>query len=364
MLDDDLQSPTPAAPELRPAQRRRPAPAPEAEVPADEVASAVPVEQDEAVAALDLGQAAPEIAAPPATAEEEAPAATVAPVTKAATKAPAKRAAKKAPAKKAVAKKAPATEVVAKTPAKKAPAKKAPAKKAVAKKAPAKKATKAPAKKAPATTVAAQTVALQEIFPTSTVGPEPRARLSGGMRTLLVLTVLLVAAAAGLAMAAVVENGTETWRSSLTVRIAAGPATPNAAEAVATAQRQYAERLPGLTSSAAASTGVPGGDIRSDLKGQRVGSDQLRVVASAATPGEAQALAGSGASTVVDQLAQDQAGAVTDERERLSALASGYVTEAERTRPSDLVALLVGGAAALAVLLLAGCLALLVRGRD
>lgn len=377
MPDDDLPAPTVPAPALRPATRRRPAQPdvpgeaadqdlttsetdPLADLEAAALAVAAAVEADEAVASLDVGPAAAEVAAPAAAALAVKPAA---------------KKAQKAPAKKAPAKKAAAT---------KAPAKKAPATKALAKKAPAKKAPATPAA-ALATAVAATPgaepaatmlppvsppvtapepapVHLEELFPATVLPAEPR-RLSTGARFLVTLTVLLLAAAAGMGGAALVENGAETWRSTLTVRLVPGAATTGTST-LAAAQSRYAEKLPTFTSQVATVAGVPTADVRHDLAADRLGTDQLRVVAQARTSTQAESLAIRAASSLVKIVPEDQAATVTNPADRVSALVSGYVTRAERTRPSDVLALVVGGAAALAVLLLAGSLALLARGRD
>jgi hypothetical protein len=367
--DDDLPAPTVPAPALRPATRRRPAqpdvpgeaadhdlttsetdPLADLEAAALAVAAAVDADEaDEAVASLDVGPAAAEVAAPAV--------AVAAPAVK--------PAAKKTPAKKAAAKKAPA---------KKAPAKKAPAKKAPAKKAPAAAAALATA---PVTMPGAEPAAtmlppvsapepppvhLEELFPATVLPAEPR-RLSTGARFLVTLTVLLLAAAAGMGGAALVENGAETWRSTLSVRLVPGAATTGTSTLVA-AQTRYAEKLPTFTSQVATVAGVPTADVRHDLAADRVGTDQLRVVAQARTSTQAESLAIRAASSLVKIVPEDQAATVANPADRVTALVSGYVTRAERTRPSDVLALVVGGAAALAVLLLAGSLALLARGRD
>jgi hypothetical protein len=149
------------------------------------------------------------------------------------------------------------------------------------------------------------------------------------------------------------------------VRLVPGPApTGDVAAALAAAQRRYGADLPLSSSAVATAAGVPRGDLRRDLTAERVGSDQLRIVADAAAPSEAEALAIRAASGLVEFVPQDQARTVTTPGDRLTALVSGYVTRGERTKPSDTLAVLVGVAAGLAVLLLAGCLALLARGRE
>jgi hypothetical protein len=109
---------------------------------------------------------------------------------------------------------------------------------------------------------------------------------------------------------------------------------------------------------------VPQDDVRRDLTVRRVGSDQLEIMADTASAAEARALAAQAAKTVVNGVPGDQAATVTNPGDRLGALLSDYPSTPERTRPSDLLALVVGGVAATAVLLLAASLALLARGRE
>lgn len=424
MPDDD--SPTPPAPELRPAARRRPT----AERGSDEqlavleeaAATAAAAEAqsvtaeaqaDAATSSLDLGAALPEVASPPPpasdaswaglTAEarsleqpqdsETADAADPAPADPAEPAAgplaPAKKAAKKAPAKKAVATKAPAKKAVAA----KAPAKKAAAKKSAAKKAPAKKAVAGTADNAVLAAAAAavagaelSAAAMPPLAPVAepeahvepaatrekevsfhgpaTVLPSERG-LPAGARLLVTLTVLLLAAAVGMGAAALVEHGQETWRSTLTVRFVPGIAASGDLSAqISKAQQAYADQVPGLTSEVARTTGVPVGDVRHALSAKPLGKDQIEVSAEAARGPQAEAMVIRASYAVMTRVPKDQVATVASPAERVNALVSGYATRPERTRPDDRLALVVGIAAGLAVLMLAGTLALIARGRD
>jgi hypothetical protein len=294
---------------------------------------------------------------------------------KPAASAPAKKAAaKKTPAKKAAAKKAP-PKAVEKSPAKKAPAKSAPPKKAAAK-APAKK---APAKMAPAKAVpavppavpAATAAAPARKLPPPPPPPPPVVEVPtverppavevlpprgnpAWVRVLLALTGLLLAAAAGLGAAAFVASGDETWSSTAAVRFLPAGGAP-----ADTAVKNYQTLLPDLTTDAAGVAGVPQDDVRKDLKGTRLGADQLEVTARAADPAEAERLAGAGAERVVARVLEDEkASAPADQ---LQAVVSDSAQPAEQTKPSREVELAAGLLAGGAVLLLALVVAVAAR---
>jgi hypothetical protein len=333
-------------------------------VPDDDLSAALPSEPaPQPVRVLDAPDAAPEadLAAP-------LPVVTTPPLRPAARraapgKAPAKAAAKKTPAKKAPAKAAPAkagpAKAVSKAPAKRAAATKAPVKKAPAQ-APAVAAV--PVLEVPAAAPAPATVDFAELLG---IEPAPPRSMSGAARFVLTLVALLLAGAVGMGAAALVESGQETWRSSVTVRLTPGTApSGDAAAAVTAGQRRYADKLPTLTTAIATAAGVPQGDVRRDLRVRSLGGDRLEVAADAASAAEAKALAVQVANTLVNGIPGDQAATVTNPGDRLGALLSDYPTTPERTRPSDVLAVVVGVVAATAVLLLALSLALLARGSD
>jgi hypothetical protein len=360
-----------------------PAPEPVVEEPADSTTGTA--------AAPALRPARPRrrvVPEPPTVAEPEPP--TKEPEAEAPAK---KTTAKRAPAKKTPAKKAPATKAAAaKAAAGGAVAKKAPAKKATAKKAakapaadapvaltPAKRATtaKAPAKKAAAkksaakkssprrsTAVASGTGLLENaagpsllqaedvvpgLRPVVDVVPRDR-RKPRWARFFIALTVLLLAAAAGLGVASVVMLGETTWTAEAAVRLAAPQApTTDPVAALRSALDRYTAAVPTLTASSATVAGVPAADVRGDLGATTRGTDQVVVIAKAASSTEAQALATTAAQGLVTTVTEDQR--TVRDGDRIGA-AAGEVSTPERTSPSDARAAAGGGIAAGAVLVL------------
>ena len=307
-----------------------------------------------------------------------------------------KPAAKKAPAKKAPAKKAPAKKAAAKKPAaKKAPAKKAPAKKAAAKKAPAKKAAakKAPAKKAPAKKAPARATPLPVVTgepmavssaPTRPKPPrvaEPPAAAPaavpalppaattvvprqnpGWVRWLVALTVLLLAAAVGLGVAALVVNGPDTYRSDASVQLVSGPApSANVLSSLAAGQRRYVDKVPSLTDDAAQAAGVPRDAVTSDLRAVSVGGSGIELRAEATDAAAAVRLADAGARVLVTYVKNDQVSVTPSQGDRLSADVLGSPTRAELVSPTTTRAALAGAAAGGSALLLLALGVLLVR---
>ncbi|HUR13574.1 MAG TPA: hypothetical protein VM097_03670, partial [Mycobacteriales bacterium] len=390
MPDDDLIRVPPGPSRLRPATRRRPPPQPEPE--ALEGADAEPASPPPPPA----GSLAERLAALQAEVGPE-PVAVRRPPAKKPAKKVAKKAAKasvKAPAKAAV-KAAPGTKVPAKAPAKAA------AKKAAAKEAPVKAPAKAPAKAPVTKTGAGARAAVASAVPAGAaavpparagtrppravpvadlgqdpapkarkppppppppVAPEPVVELPpplegapprrnpGWVTALLALTALLLVAAAGLGAGAFVARGEKTWSSTAPVRF-----LPPAGGAADSAVANYLAQLPSLTDGATSVARVPSGDVRDDLRGRRVGSDQLEVTAHAADPDQAERLAAAGAEAVVARVAVDQQSSASPPAERLRAVVAGSAEEAERTRPSRslelVVGLLAGGTMLLIVLL-------------
>jgi hypothetical protein len=276
---------------------------------------------------------------------------------------------KKAPVRKAVTKTAPAkttsvkTAVAKKAPAKKAPATKAAAKQAVARKAPAKKAV---AKKAPAVVAApvAETAPaaappapsapapfdlVPGLRPETTVLPSRRGR-PGFWRLLVLLSLLLLAAAIAMGVAALVMHGDPTWKSESAVRLV----SVNGAAPSVDQLKQLQGRVHLLTAPASQAAAVPEQDVRADLGSQRLGSDQLVLEAQAARKDEAERLAAAAASVVVAR----------SEAAGFHVVASSSALPADRTRPSLVTALVTGSLAGAAFLLLIGSTYLLRRPRN
>jgi hypothetical protein len=176
------------------------------------------------------------------------------------------------------------------------------------------------------------------------------------VRVLLALTGLLLAAAAGLGAAAFVASGEETWSSTAAVRF-----LPPGGAPADTAVEGYLALLPCLTTDAASAADVRQDDVRKDLKGTRLGADQLEVTARAADPAEAERLAGAGAERVVARVLEDEESSSALPSDRLQAVISDSAQPADKTRPSREVELAAGLLAGGAVLLLA--LVLAVRSR-
>jgi len=279
----------------------------------------------------------------------------------------------KAPANKAPAKKAPAKATTA-------PAKKAPAKKAAAKKAPAKTGgtTTAgvrrgvpapPARPLPRPTAGAATPAPPppaappppRVVAPTTVVPAQR-KSSRGARVLAVLSVLLLAVAAGLGTAAYVLTGEQTWESRAAVRLVAGPApTVDPTTAVRNGVDRYGDKVPGFTLTAATAMGVPQDDVRGSFETANPEPDVIGIVVRASHRNQAVLLAGAAANELIKTVTQDEKTVAPSAADRLAAVVTGTATTPERTRPDDAVAGLAGGLAALAVLLVGGLVAILRR---
>jgi len=347
---------------LRPAARRPRAvePEPEAEEEEEDKPSASPIA--DRIRALEEQIEEHEAAAEP---EPAAPPVKKAPAKKAAAKkAPEKAVGAKAPAKKAVAAKAPAKapakSSAAKSPAAKAPAAKAPAKKAPAKKAPPKKAVAAsdveptPVRRAEA---AAPGVAPAAVDIVPGMRPEPLPGSVRGtpvfFRVLLRLTVLLLAAAAGLGAAAWVESGEKSFQASAAVRLVPGEApTVDPAAALQEARTRYVAHPPISTPVVASSAGIPFDDVRSALKLTKAGKAEIVVTAEAADGAEAQYLAAVAVDSLLKAVAADQL-PVAHPGDRLSAVVSRSVSLPEKSSPSTARAGLAGGLASALVLMVA-----------
>jgi len=291
--------------------------------------------------------------------------------------------AKKAAAKKPAVKKVPAKTTAAKASAAKTTAAKAAAKKAAPTTAAAEAVTKVPAKKAPAKAAGVTRPAAKRTAPRAVpaeilaeavepavavaaldVVPGLRLEQSSASgvvegrpawaRVLVFVTVLLLAGAAGLGAAALVESGSQSWRSSAAVRLLPGEApTVDPGAAVKAGQTGYAARVPVTTSAVAGKAAVPSGDVRGDLEAAAYGEDEVLVTARAAHGWEAERLAAAATDALVASIALDQERVAEHPGDRLMPLIAQAPTAAEQTSPSDLRAGLAGGLAGAGVLLLA-----------
>lgn len=358
MPDDDLP--------LRPATRRRPSDA--AAEPAEAPSLAERLDELQEAAGADTDDPAGAAAEENRPDAEEAPAPTAAvppekPAGKPADGEPAeeppakavKKAVKKAPAKKAPAKAG--AQAAPRPAAKKAPAKRAPAKKAAAAAAGPVHEANHDADAAPVARLAPPAVprvmpADEPPAPRPVVAETPGAvdvvppRRGGGLRALMILTVVLLAAAVGMGAAAGVLSGTETWESTAAVRVG-----PSQGGTPVSGLDDYRYRAAGLTTDARGVAGVPEEDVRADLAATVEGAE-IRVTAAAAHADQAELLAATGAERLVSLITRDQQESVPLAADRLRAEVSAVASEADRTEPSVALAAGAGGLTAAGVLLL------------
>jgi hypothetical protein len=260
--------------------------------------------------------------------------------------------------------KAPAKRSPVKAPARKAPVK-APAKKAVATRPPARSAAKQRVPRAivappPLLSEPVAMAATEDVVPGLQLAPVPTGRHDANptwVRVLVRLTMVLLAAAAGLGAAAVVLNGTPTWKAEVAVQLRAPEApTTDPTVALSVALHRYAAAVPASTSSAESLTRVPAQDVRGELRGTTRGPDKVVVTAAAASSDAARALAVAGAQSLLDTVQKDQA--QVRQGDRVVAVLADSGIRARRTEPTRARAVAAAGLAAGAVLVL-GLLALL-----
>lgn len=270
-------------------------------------------------------------------------------------KAPVKRATKKAAVP-------PSTPPIA-TPVKKAPAKKSPA----AKRTPAKKVaipdiesrplTPWPVAQAPLPPVAPPRPApVPAAVPTAPVERAARER-DGLLRFLVVLAVLLLAAAAGLGAAALVEHRDSTYRAEVVVQLSPGPDPAGSVDdAIASGVTSYASKASShaFTVTAAQRASVSTADVKGDIVGEAHGKNQVRLAVLAETATQARTLAVGAGDALVELVNEDQAVNEPSAGDRLSAAVQGEPAAAVKTAPDDSDAWIAGGLAAAAVLVLSG----------
>ncbi len=204
-------------------------------------------------------------------------------------------------------------------------------------------------------------VAQQESLPREPIRSGSRG--SGLLMGLLIA--LLLAVAAGLGTAALVQSRDSTWEATSVVTLLTGPQpSVNSVDALAGGQDRYVDKVANasFTAQAALKAGMPDDEVRDNITARRQGGEALAVVASASSSDGALALADAAGVTLVATVVNDQALA-SPPGDRLGATVSGPSTTAERTTPSATSVLLVGLLAGVAVLLLAGVVLVVGRRR-
>jgi hypothetical protein len=182
------------------------------------------------------------------------------------------------------------------------------------------------------------------------------------VRILLTLTVLLLAAAAGLGAAALVENRDATYNADVVVRLDPGNDPQGSIEAAVLAgMTRYLNQTGShaFTLTAAQRAGVSVADLRTDVRSSQIAARQIRLAVQASTSAGTQALANGAGDALVELVNLDQASNVASPGDRLSAAIERPAKEPTKTSPKDRDAYAAGGLAAGAVLLLSGVGALL-----
>lgn len=290
----------------------------------------------------------PEPAADPAA--EEAP---VAPV-------------KKAPVKRAAAKKV----APAKTPAAARPVKKAPAKRpSLAAATPA--ATPWPVREtltppaAPTRPAAVPAPSVPAPAPATPLAAPPRER-DGLVRALVVLAVLLLAVAAGLGAAALVEHRDSSYRAGVVVKLSPGP-DPQAPieDSLSAGVTKYAGLAAShaFTVNAAQRAGVASSDVQGDVQAAPSGSDAVSLTVKASSAAATRKLAQGAGDALVEAVNLQEAADQTSAGDRLSAAVDATPPSATKTAPKARDAWVAGLLGAGAVLVLAGVGAVVRSGR-
>lgn len=180
---------------------------------------------------------------------------------------------------------------------------------------------------------------------------------AGGRPTTLLVAVLfvvtlLLAGAAALGVATVIDDRPQTWRSTAVVRLVPGtaPATGDLRADVARYQSSSSTRE--FTESVAEDAGLSKSTLRGTASVQQRAPGQLGVVVLAATSKDARVLAASAGKAVVRMVRSDQESRETNPRARLRASLPVPSTEPIKTEPRTQDALVGAGLAAGAVLVL------------
>jgi hypothetical protein len=189
----------------------------------------------------------------------------------------------------------------------------------------------------------------------------PRKR--GRIKPALVLIVLLLAAAVGLGTAAVVLTRTPTWESTTVVQLVTGAGTTLATRGtdVTTYEQQLAGR--DFSTETAAGVGVKRSVLRAPIAVKDVGNGKIRMVVRASNAGDAKAVATAAADSLVRLVLAEQSATTSRPEETVSASIAGPASGADRLEPSTQDAVLAGGLAGGAVLLVGAALVALRRGK-
>jgi hypothetical protein len=182
------------------------------------------------------------------------------------------------------------------------------------------------------------------------------------LRFLVALAVLLVAVAAALAAAALVEHRDGSYRAKAVVQLTPGPDPANAVEdAVTQGLTTYASRASSheFTVTAATRGEVATSAVTGDVVGKQRGTDRIELDVLAATPTEARALATGAGDALVELVNEDQAVSQPSAGDRLAASVVAGPQKVAKESPKDRDAWIAGALAAGAVLVLSGVAAVL-----
>jgi hypothetical protein len=173
---------------------------------------------------------------------------------------------------------------------------------------------------------------------------------------LVTVSVLMLAAAAGLGAAALLRSGPQTWRSTSAVQVV--PPSSSGGNGLGLALTRAAAHVSYATRTVRDAAGVPGDDVRGDLAGT-VAGDRVVITARAGGSSQAELLARTAAEELQQWFAQDQLQEAVVPGERFTTAPAQGPTDAELTEPSSQRLAIAAGVAAGVVLLVA----LLLRGR-
>jgi hypothetical protein len=192
--------------------------------------------------------------------------------------------------------------------------------------------------------------------PLPTPAPAPR-QPDRVVRIALLLTVLLLALAAGLGTAAFVEHRKVTWQSVAVVRLDAGVApTTSTEDSISAGVVTYLGKTATaeFTKNAAQDAQVAASSVRGTITSRQSTSSLIALEAHASTAKDAAALASGAADSFVQLVNLDQVANQPSEGDRLSAAIVSAANSTTKTSPKQRDAVIAGALAALAVLVLSG----------
>jgi hypothetical protein len=175
------------------------------------------------------------------------------------------------------------------------------------------------------------------------------------LRFLVALAVLLLAAAAGLGAAALVEHRDSAYRAEVVVQLSPGPDPAGSVdEAVASGVSNYVSKASShdFTLTAARRAGVSTSAVQGDIVGKARGKNQVELDVLAETAAEARTLAVGAGDALSELVNEDQAVNEPSPGDRLSAAVQGDPAPSVKTAPDDSDAWIAGALAAGAVLVL------------